>query len=309
MLAARYLEHLTHEKRYSPHTLAAYRRDLEQFALFLADLAPGTLPEQAGDRQVRAWLMHLMEQGTGARSVNRKLSSLRGFFAFGRLTGTMTSDPTTLVDAPKTPRRLPEFVDEGGMDRLFTVVVWPEGMEGMRHRLIMELLYGTGMRLAELLGLRLGDVDTGQGVLRVLGKRSKERLVPLSDQLTDLLKAWLALRTTLPGGADRETPLLVDQKGEPLSRRSVQRLVAHYLGQVTTIGKKSPHVLRHTFATHMLEHGADLNAVKELLGHAGLAATQVYTHNTVEKLRRVHASAHPRGAGGEIIITRTNKDP
>lgn len=295
MLQERYLEHLTYEKRYSPHTVAAYGRDLAQFSAFLDERTPGELPEQAGERQVRAWLMHLMEQGVGARSVNRKLSSLRGFFRFARLTGTIGAEPTALVDSPKNPRRLPEFVEQGRMHHLFTHVTLPQGDEGVRHRLVLELLYGTGMRLAELLALRPVDVNMDHGTLLVMGKRAKERLIPMSDSIAEAIEAWLKVRAGLPGGADHDGPLLIGPGGKPLSRRSVQRLVRHYLGEVTTQQKRSPHVLRHTFATHMLEQGADLNAVKEILGHAGLAATQVYTHNTVEKLRRIHAQAHPKG--------------
>lgn len=295
MLQERYLEHLSYEKRYSPHTVAAYGRDLRQFTTFLNEQAPGLLPEQAGERLVRAWLMQLMEAGVGARSVNRKLSTLRGFFRFARLTGTITAEPTALVDSPKNPKRLPEFVEQGRMQRLFTELALPEGVEGVLHRLVLELLYGTGMRLAELLGLRPVDVDMDHGTLRVMGKRAKERLIPMSGSIAGALEDWMKVRAALPGGGAHDSPLLMGPGGKPLSRRSVQRLVRHYLGEVTTQQKRSPHVLRHTFATHMLEQGADLNAVKEILGHAGLAATQVYTHNTVEKLRRIHAQAHPKG--------------
>jgi integrase/recombinase XerC len=236
-------------------------------------------------------MMHLMEEGVGPRSVNRKLSALRGFFRFARVTGTITTEPTALIDPPKTPKRLPEFVGEQRMEQLLDHVEWPLGHKGRTHRLVIELLYGTGMRLAELLGLRVGDVDIHTRSLKVLGKRNKERIIPLSDALIDRIKEYLS-EANMP---QPSAPLLVDEKGQPMARRSVQRLVTHYLSAVTSQEKRSPHVLRHTFATHMLEHGADLNAVKEILGHAGLAATQVYTHNTVEKLRKVHAKAHPRG--------------
>ena len=296
MLLDRYVDHLTYEKRYSAHTVAAYRRDLLQFQGFLAQFGLQQA-EQATDKSVRAWMMGLMEQGTGARSVNRKLSALRGFFRFARLTGTITTEPTALIEPPKTPKRLPEFVEEQRMVRMFDDLDWPEGYKGDLDRLIMELFYGTGMRLAELVGLRVGDLDTHNRTLRVLGKRNKERLIPLAHPLAAAIAELLAARTALRGDPGAEDPLLVTAKGEPLARRSVQRLVTHYLSGVTSQQKRSPHVLRHTFATHMLEHGADLNAVKELLGHAGLAATQVYTHNTVEKLRKVHAQAHPRGGG------------
>ena len=293
----RYLDHLAYEKRSSAHTVLAYRRDLEQFVAFLS--GHGGVPiERATDRMIRLWMMQMMEQGTGPRSVNRKLSALRGYYRFARLVGAVASEPTALIDPPKTPKRLPEFVEEVRMERLFEELAWPEGFKGNTDRVVLELLYGTGMRLAELLGLGVGDVDLGRNTVRVMGKRNKERIIPLGDRLADLLAAYLTARRALFGGTDPGGALLVNEKGQPLARRSVQRLVVHYLSGVTSQHKRSPHVLRHTFATHLLEHGADLNAVKELLGHAGLAATQVYTHNTVDKLRKVHAQAHPRGGGG-----------
>jgi len=295
MLTERFLEHLAYEKRSSPLTVEAYRRDLAQFAAFLQERIGLKAPEEANDKAVRAWMMQLLEAGTGARSVNRKLSALRAFFRFARVVGVVQADPTDLIEPPKTPKRLPEFVEERRMDQLLDELPWPEGFEGLRDRLMLELLYGTGMRLAELTGLRPGDVDLRRSTVRVLGKRNKERIIPLADPLVALLRTYLQERNTLEPAPGMDTSLLVKLSGEPLPRRTVQRLVTRYLSTVTTQHKRSPHVLRHTFATHLLEHGADLNAVKELLGHAGLAATQVYTHNTVEKLKKAHQQAHPRG--------------
>lgn len=296
MLIDRYLDHLTYEKRCSVHTVSAYRRDLLQFQEFINGFGLKD-PAHATDKIIRGFMMRLMENGTSARTINRKLSALRGFYRFARITGTITVEPTALIEPPKTPKRLPEFVEERRMVDLFQDLHWPEGYKGRLDRLIMELLYGTGMRLAELLGLRPIDVDTHSRTIRVIGKRNKERIIPLSDRLVDALAAYMKERGSITGERDQKSTLLLNDRGEPIARRSVQRLVTQYLGGVTSQSKKSPHVLRHTFATHMLEHGADLNAVKELLGHASLAATQVYTHNTVEKLRKVHAQAHPRGGG------------
>ena len=293
MVRDRFLEHLAHEKRCSVHTVDAYRRDLGQFAAFLAPLE--LVPEQADDRAVRAWLVELLDSGDSPRTAARKLSALRAFYRFARTAGVVEGDPTALVEAPRSGSRLPRSVDGGRMQELFSGVTWPDDARGRTDRLVLELLYGTGMRLAELLGLRCGDADPAAGTLRVLGKRNKERIVPLTPHLQQLLTDHLAGRRELPDGGAPGSPLLVNEGGEPLARRSVQRTVERYLGLVTKQEGRSPHVLRHTFATHMLENGADLNAVKELLGHAGLAATQVYTHNTVDKLRRVHRQAHPRG--------------
>lgn len=294
MLLDRFVDHLTYEKRYSPHTVAAYKRDLEQFEVFLE--GTGVRPiAQATDKAIRLWMMDLLGSGVGPRSVNRKLSALRGFFRFARLVGEVGPDPTSTVDPPKVPKRLPEFVPSAGMTQLLEEMSWPEGPQGQVERLVIDLLYQTGMRLAEMLALTVADADLSSSTLRVLGKRRKERIIPIGSDLVQAIRDhWSsrASRGPVPQGGD---PLLTTARNEPFARRSVQRLVSHYLSGVTSQRKRSPHVLRHTFATHMLEGGADLNAVKELLGHANLAATQVYTHNTVEKLRNVHAQAHPRG--------------
>ena len=293
MLVERFLEHLAFEKRASPLTVKAYRGDFEQFGGFLKNELGVDDLTAATDKAVRAWMMRLLESGMSARSVNRKLSALRAYFLFARTVGVIQADPTSLIDPPKTPKRLPEFVAERNMERLLEEMPWPEGFVGNRDRLILELLYGTGMRLAELMGLVPGDFDLRRSTVRVLGKRNKERIIPMAAPLVELLRDHLKVREELAPA--RGTALLLRPDGKPLPRRTVQSLVTRYLSAVTTQDKRSPHVLRHTFATHLLEHGADLNAVKELLGHASLAATQVYTHNTVEKLKQAHRQAHPRG--------------
>lgn len=297
MPVERFLEHLAFEQRASPLTVKAYRGDLGQFAAFLREQAGTEELLAATDKAVRGWMMHLLQGGLGARSVNRKLSALRAYYGFARTIGAIGHDPTALIEPPRAPKRLPEFVTERNMARLLEEMPWPEGFAGGRDRLIMELLYGTGMRLAELMGLAPAAIDLRQGTVRVLGKRNKERIIPLAAPLVELLRQYLAEREAL--GPSPGAPLLLRPDGKPLSRRTVQSRVAHYLSAVTTQDKRSPHVLRHTFATHLLEHGADLNAVKELLGHASLAATQVYTHNTVEKLKQAHRQAHPRGGAPE----------
>ncbi len=293
----RFLEHLAYEQRASPHTVSAYGRDLRQYFAYLRGDLGMDDPVLATGKAVRAWMMDQLERGVGARSVNRKLSALRAYYRFARTLGAMDRDPTALITTPKVPKRLPEFVPERNMAELLDGMAWPEGFTGRRDRLILELLYATGMRLAELLGLTPESIDLRRGTLRVLGKRNKERIIPMAKPLVMLLAEYLPERESMQprSGAG----LLIKPDGNPLPRRTVQLLVKHYLSAVTTQEKKSPHVLRHTFATHLLDHGADLNAVKELLGHANLAATQVYTHNTIEKLKQAHRQAHPRGGPEE----------
>lgn len=285
-----FYEHLIHERRCSEHTVRAYQRDIGQFCAHLLEYASKQDPLEATGLEVRAWLMKLMEKGLSARSVRRKLSALRSFYRFAQEAQMLKEDPTAEVDSPKMSKRLPEFVDESKMQKLLTDLTDSQDYPDILIRTMLELLYGTGMRLAEMLGLELMDVDLRSSSLRVLGKRNKERLIPISENLGNVLAFYLAQR---PDSATEK--LLVSEKGDPVSRSFVQRRIAAYLGRVTTQQKRSPHVLRHSFATHLLNNGADLNAVKEILGHADLTATQVYTHNTIEKLRKVHAQAHPRG--------------
>ncbi len=286
-----FLQYIRYEKRFSPHTVQAYSTDLEQYALFLRSTYETDDLSAATHSMIRSWIVQLMEQKITTRSINRKLTTLKTYYKFLLRQGTLRVNPMLRVQAPKTSKRLPAFVDERKMDQLFTEVAFPEGFTGLRDRLVLETLYGTGMRLAELVGLKDSDVDLHAMQLKVLGKRNKERVIPFTDKMRELIVAYRQVRNG--HFASREKFFVTDQ-GKSLYPKFVYRLVLRYLGVITTLEKRSPHVLRHTFATHMLNRGADINSVKELLGHANLSATQVYTHNTIEKLKKVYQQAHPR---------------
>jgi integrase/recombinase XerC len=234
----------------------------------------------------------LIKNKISARSVNRKLSSLKSFFKFLQRIQVIEVNPMSKISGPKTPKRLPVFVDEHQMEDLFTEIAFEEGFNGVRDKLILDLFYQTGIRRSELTHLKEVDVDLFNSTIKVLGKRNKERIIPISLSLKRNLESYLRVKQELNLS---NIMLLVSEKGHTLSDQSVYRSVKKYLSQVTTIQKKSPHILRHTFATHLLNNGADINAVKDLLGHANLSATQIYTHNTIEKLKKSYKQAHPRG--------------
>ncbi len=243
---------------------------------------------------VRNWLASLKEAGRTAKTINRKISSLKSFFKFQLKKGIITASPMTTVVSPKISKRLPQYVEQQQMDTLFNHVEFPDTWEGSTHRLILELLYHTGMRRAELTGLKESQVDAGNSSLKVLGKGNKERIIPVSSSLMSRLQQYMADKRTHFEPVNTVF-LLLTGKGTPLHDKYVYSVVKRYLSLVTTIDKKSPHILRHTFATHLTGNGADLNAVKELLGHSSLAATQVYTHNTIARLKDAHKKAHPKG--------------
>ena len=292
MLKGKFIDYISYEKRYSNHTVQAYRKDLEQFHDFLAGQYELDDLSQAGLPHIRSWLVSLMEDGLNTRSVLRKLSTLKSFYKYLLQTHRIDADPTMLVVAPKIPSRNPEFVDESKMAALLDQVKFADDFEGVRDKLILEIFYGTGIRLSELVSLREDDISTDKQTIKVLGKRNKERIIPFTDKMAEQLAIYLRLKKE--NAFDDDGRLLLTSRGKKMYPRLVYRIVNNYLSQVTTLSKKSPHILRHTFATHMLNHGADLNAVKEFLGHANLAATQVYTHNTVEKLKKIYRQAHPR---------------
>ena len=286
-----FLQYIRFEKRFSPNTVLAYQNDLEQFFNYASVTYGMTDPAEVQHGVIRSWIVALMEEEISTRSINRKLTSLKTYFKFLLRKQQISHNPMLKVQAPKTSKRLPVFVDQQKMELLFNDVDFGEGFIGLRDRLMLELLYATGMRLAELIGIKDADVDLFAAQVKVLGKRNKERIIPFSTKLKELIQIYLKARKH---EFQDSLTLLVTDKGKPLYPKMVYRIVTQRLGEVTTLEKRSPHVLRHTFATHMLNNGADINSVKEILGHANLSATQVYTHNTIEKLKEVYKLAHPR---------------
>jgi integrase/recombinase XerC len=294
MTKDRFLDYITYEKRYSQHTIHAYRSDLEQFFDFVTNQYNLSDINKVDHQIIRSWVVSLMESGNTARTVNRKITTLKSYFKFQIKEGSVKENPMNRVVAPKTSQRLPVFVEQESMKILFDEIDFGEGYEAARDRLIMELFYATGMRLSELINLKDADIDLYKRVLKVTGKRNKQRIIPFSGNLVDMLNGYLDVkRKTFPEN-EQNSHLFLTNKGEQLYPKMVYRVVHRYLNKVTTISKRSPHVIRHTFATHMLNNGADLNAIKEILGHANLAATQIYTHNTIEKLKEIYKQAHPR---------------
>lgn len=288
-----FLAYLKFEKRFSQHTVRSYETDLIAFFDYIT-LQYGETPlPQLTHLYIRSWLAQLKENGLTAKSINRKISTLRSFFKYSLKQGQIELSPMTKITAPKNEKRLPQFVAERDISTLFTHVEFSDDWNGKTDRLLLQLFYNTGMRLSELLGLKESSFNFSNHTVKVLGKGNKERLIPLNEELLAAVKAYGVLKKSLPVEALAEN-LLVTEKGKALQPRAVYTRVRNYLNLVTTIDKRSPHILRHTFATHLTNNGADINAVKELLGHSSLAATQVYTHNTIEKLKNIHQKAHPK---------------
>jgi integrase/recombinase XerC len=286
-----FLQYIQYVKRYSPHTVLSYKNDLEQFFSFCAAEVHEDV-QVIDHHRIRNWIVDLMEKGNSPRTTNRKISALRAYFRYLMKEGVLEVNPMAKVLTPRMEKKLPVFISEHQMDQLLDDVKFGDDFSGFRNRLIIETLYNTGTRRSELINLKVSDVDFVQRSMKVLGKRNKERQVPLSNEFAALLERYADLRKeTFPDCSDW---MFLTGKGEKLYPKLVYRVVNSYLSLVTTADKKSPHVLRHTFATHMLNQGADLNAIKELLGHANLSATEVYTHNTFEKLKKVYKHAHPR---------------
>ncbi|MCC6288559.1 MAG: tyrosine-type recombinase/integrase [Chitinophagaceae bacterium] len=288
-----FIDYIKFEKRFSEHTVIAYTKDVEQFFNYLEKEYNSPLIKDIQATFIRSWLATLMKkEEMSAKTVNRKISTLKAFFKYQLKTGVLEATPMGTIVSPKISKRLPTYVEQNETETLFKHVEFSEGFEGQTQQLIMALLYATGMRLSELVNLKQSQVNLRQSILKVLGKGNKERIIPIGNDIVKALEHYLQLKSELPG-ADNSF-LLVNAKGKKLYPKYVYLVVKKYLSLVTTQKKKSPHVLRHTFATHLTNEGADINAVKELLGHSSLAATQIYTHNTIERLKDVYKKAHPK---------------
>ena len=288
-----FIKYLTYEKRASPHTITSYRNDLLQFHSFLTHHAPGLPVVNADHQEIRAWVVDLANKKNAARSINRKVSTLRSFYKFLHHRNHIKRNPTHKVRALKAEYPLPHFVQENDLFKLLDTCEFTEDFSGYRDRTMLELLYGTGIRLSEMINLQDDQVDVARGTIKVDGKGSKERIIPVHESLLKFISVYRSHREEY-FGKNVSPFFLVTNKGEPCYPMMVYRTVRKYLDQYTTIDKRSPHVMRHTFATHLLDNGADLNAIKDLLGHASLAATQVYTHNSMEKLKDAFDQAHPK---------------
>ena len=289
-----FTDHLKFEKRYSVHTVRSYHDDLIQFRDYLVTSFGSITVQEISATMVRSWLASLKNDGIGSRSINRKISTLKSFFKYIIRTGGLSKNPLTGIVSPKVSKRLPVFVEERDMNTLFSHVEFDEGWNGRTGRLAMQMLYELGLRLSELVNCRESQIDIGNRQIKILGKGNKERIIPVNATLLASIREYIKKKPAEFEVCDRNY-LLVNDKGKKLYPKYVYRLTTKFLPEVTTVKKKSPHIFRHSFATHLMNNGAELNAVKELLGHASLAATQVYTHNTIEKLKNVHKKAHPRG--------------
>jgi integrase/recombinase XerC len=288
-----FLDHLKYQRRYSKHTIISYKNDLSAFSIFMLKEFPDTEIDKIKTTFIRTWLADMKEDDMASRSLNRKISALRSFFKYLLKNDVVKVNPVTTIISPKMPKRLPQFIEEKDTHNLFSEVVFSEGFKGETEKLILEVLYNTGVRKAELIGLKEHQIDISNSQIKVLGKGNKERIIPVSKILMSNIKLYIVEKRRLIG-RDEEHFLFVTDKGKPLDPKVVYNIAKKYLAKVTTIDKKSPHILRHSFATHLMNNGADLNAVKELLGHSSLAATQVYTHNTIEKLKDVYKKSHPK---------------
>jgi integrase/recombinase XerC len=289
-----FLDYLKYEKRYSVHTITSYQNDLTAFIDFLEKSFNIVSLAEVNHSFVRSWLASLKEKNITAKTINRKISTLKSFFKFQLKTGAIAVSPMAKVISPKVGKRLPVFVkEEDAATLLQTLKTSSEDWTSLNTKMLVTIFYATGMRLSELINLKERQIDFIRNQIKVLGKGNKERVIPVSDEVLNMIRDYQQQKKRDFEKTDEEV-LLVTEKGKKMYPRYAWSLVNKVLGEASTLDKKSPHVLRHTFATHLMNSGADLNAVKELLGHSSLAATQVYTHNTIEKLKNIHKKAHPK---------------
>ena len=287
-----FLQYLQYEKRFSHHTILAYDNDLNQFYSYLSvsyDLVPD---DDIKHIHIRSWIVQLMQNGISNRSINRKLSSLKTYFKFLQKRGDIATNPTTKIVSPKSKKRLVSFLKKSNVESLLDDCQFEDNYSGKRDKLIIEVLYATGMRRAELINLKENHIDFSNQYIKVFGKGGKERLIPFSEKLSGLLKNFITFKEQVL--QSDEDYLFLTDKGKKMYPKLVYNLVKKYLGLVTSNDQKGPHTLRHTFATHLSDNGAELNVVKELLGHSSIAATQIYTHNSVERLKKAYEIAHPK---------------
>ncbi|WP_295336691.1 tyrosine-type recombinase/integrase [Flavobacterium sp.] len=292
-IKARFCDYLGLEKNYSPHTVTAYLNDLNFFQTFLKGTFEDDDLIRVNYSQIRAWIVSLSDDGVSNTSINRKISSLKSFYKFLLKSKQIETSPLLKHKALKSPKKLQIPFSEKELDLVLNQIVYPEGFEGVRDKLVVDLFYTTGIRRAELIGLKLHNVDLSGGTLKVLGKRNKERIIPILPVVQNQIREYLSERSRLQRIIDEDYFFLL-LKGVKLNDSFVYRLINYYFSNVSEKVKKSPHILRHTFATHLLNNGADINSVKELLGHSSLASTQVYTHSSLAELKKVYGSAHPR---------------
>jgi len=288
-----FIDYVRFERRYAANTVRSYRDDLEQFFNYLKGVFGELQPADISSAYVRSWLASLKDQKLSSRTITRKISTLQSYFKYMLKMEMITQTPMSNIHVPKISKRLPVFVESRDLKQLFSNIEFPDDWQGKTDRLIISIFYQTGLRLSELINLREDKIDFGNRTIKVLGKGNKERIIPIHSSLMKEIRDYLKEKNAKIDQADRQF-LLINERGKKLYPKYAYLSVRKYLAMVTTVDKKSPHVLRHSFATHLMNGGADLNSVKELLGHSSLAATQVYTHNTIEKLKEVYQKAHPK---------------
>jgi len=289
----KYIEYIKYEKRYSNHTVGAYKIDLNQYVRFVGQKYDINILD-SDFSHIRSWIVYLSNEEISKRSINRKITTLRSFFKYFKQNGQIVANPAAKINLLKTSKPLPVYIEEEEMADLFNDDLFSDDYKGVLSKTIIDLLYSTGMRVSELVNLKANNIDWHNNQLKVLGKRNKERIIPIGMGTVELLHLYNKVRDDQISHIIDDSYFFIGIKGKKIYPKFVYRIINYYLSLVTTIKKRSPHVIRHTFATHMLNKGADLNAIKEILGHASLSATQIYTHNSIENLKNVYKQAHPK---------------